>query len=117
MSPPKHNYDLIALDLDGTLIGPDGAVYVADWYNSIINHAQHDFRDPRRAHEPGARRGPSGQRWKSIRHAASGIERRRCECRRSAHDRLRYTHGRQGRGQRRPGQDLGGRLSVPEAQR
>ena len=34
-------------------IGPDGAVYVADWYNSIINHAQHDFRDPRRDHERG----------------------------------------------------------------
>ncbi|WP_146461783.1 PVC-type heme-binding CxxCH protein [Rubripirellula tenax] len=33
--------------------GPDGAVYVADWYNSIINHAQHDFRDPRRDHEHG----------------------------------------------------------------
>jgi putative heme-binding domain-containing protein len=29
-------------------IGPDGAIYVADWYNPIINHAQHDFRDPRR---------------------------------------------------------------------
>ncbi|MDB4384959.1 HEAT repeat domain-containing protein [Opitutaceae bacterium] len=34
-------------------VGPDGAVYVADWYNSIINHAQHDFRDPRRDHEHG----------------------------------------------------------------
>ena len=34
-------------------IGPDGAVYVADWYNSIINHANHDFRDPRRDHEHG----------------------------------------------------------------
>jgi putative heme-binding domain-containing protein len=34
-------------------IGPDGAVYVADWYNSIINHAQHNFRDPRRDHEHG----------------------------------------------------------------
>lgn len=34
-------------------IGPDGAVYVADWYNSIINHAQHDFRDPRRDNEHG----------------------------------------------------------------
>ncbi len=29
-------------------MGPDGAIYVADWYNPIINHAQHDFRDPRR---------------------------------------------------------------------
>jgi glucose/arabinose dehydrogenase len=34
-------------------VGPDGAAYVADWYNSIINHAQHDFRDPRRDHEHG----------------------------------------------------------------
>jgi putative heme-binding domain-containing protein len=36
-----------------TKIGPDGAVYVADWYNSIINHAQHNFRDPRRDHSHG----------------------------------------------------------------
>lgn len=36
-----------------TKIGPDGAIYIADWYNSIINHAQHDFRDPRRDHEHG----------------------------------------------------------------
>lgn len=36
-----------------TKIGPDGAIYVADWYNSIINHAQHDFRDPRRDHDHG----------------------------------------------------------------
>ncbi|MEM9280190.1 MAG: PVC-type heme-binding CxxCH protein [Verrucomicrobiota bacterium] len=34
-------------------MGPDGGVYVADWYNSIINHAQHDFRDPRRDHDHG----------------------------------------------------------------
>ena len=34
-------------------IGPDGAVYVADWYNSVINHASHDFRDPRRDHHHG----------------------------------------------------------------
>ncbi len=34
-------------------IGPDGAIYIADWYNSIINHAQHDFRDPRRDHGHG----------------------------------------------------------------
>ncbi|WP_144060045.1 PVC-type heme-binding CxxCH protein [Rhodopirellula sallentina] len=36
-----------------TKIGPDGAIYVADWYNSIISHASHDFRDPRRDHEHG----------------------------------------------------------------
>ena len=34
-------------------IGPDGAVYIADWYNSIINHANHNFRDPRRDHSHG----------------------------------------------------------------
>jgi putative heme-binding domain-containing protein len=34
-------------------VGPDGAIYVADWYNPIINHAQHDFRDPRRVEERG----------------------------------------------------------------
>ena len=34
-------------------IGPDGAVYVADWYNSIINHGKRDFRDPRRDHDHG----------------------------------------------------------------
>ena len=36
-----------------TKIGPDGAIYIADWYNSIINHGQHDFRDPRRDHSHG----------------------------------------------------------------
>ncbi len=34
-------------------VGPDGAVYVADWYNPIINHAQHDFRDARRDNQHG----------------------------------------------------------------
>ncbi len=34
-------------------IGPDGALYVADWYNLIIQHNQVDFRDPRRDHERG----------------------------------------------------------------
>jgi putative heme-binding domain-containing protein len=29
-------------------MGPDGAVYVCDWYNPIINHGEVDFRDPRR---------------------------------------------------------------------
>ena len=28
--------------------GPDGALYVADWSNPIINHGEVDFRDPRR---------------------------------------------------------------------
>ncbi|MDG1891562.1 MAG: HEAT repeat domain-containing protein [Verrucomicrobiota bacterium] len=29
-------------------MGPDGAVYVADWYNPIIQHGEVDFRDKRR---------------------------------------------------------------------
>ncbi len=34
-------------------MGPDGAIYVADWSNSIINHGEVDFRDPRRDHTSG----------------------------------------------------------------
>ncbi|QDT64118.1 PVC-type heme-binding CxxCH protein [Calycomorphotria hydatis] len=29
-------------------IGPDGALYIADWHNPIINHGEVDFRDARR---------------------------------------------------------------------
>ena len=29
-------------------VGPDGAIYVADWSNPIIQHGEVDFRDPRR---------------------------------------------------------------------
>lgn len=34
-------------------VGPDGAIYVADWSNPIIQHGEVDFRDPRRDHEHG----------------------------------------------------------------
>jgi putative heme-binding domain-containing protein len=34
-------------------MGPDGALYVADWYDLIIQHNQVDFRDARRDHERG----------------------------------------------------------------
>jgi len=34
-------------------MGPDGAIYVADWYNPIIQHGEVDFRDERRDHEHG----------------------------------------------------------------
>jgi glucose/arabinose dehydrogenase/azurin len=33
--------------------GPDGALYVADWYNPIINHGERALRDPRRDHTHG----------------------------------------------------------------
>jgi putative heme-binding domain-containing protein len=34
-------------------MGPDGALYVLDWYNIIIQHNQVNFRDPRRDHDHG----------------------------------------------------------------
>ncbi|MEC3880473.1 PVC-type heme-binding CxxCH protein [Parapedobacter sp. 10938] len=34
-------------------IGPDGAIYIADWYNPIIQHGEVDFHDPRRDKEHG----------------------------------------------------------------
>ncbi len=34
-------------------VGPDGAIYIADWYNPIIQHGEVDFRDPRRDHTHG----------------------------------------------------------------
>ncbi len=33
--------------------GPDGALYIADWFNPIIQHGEVDFRDPRRDHDHG----------------------------------------------------------------
>jgi len=34
-------------------VGPDGALYVADWSNAIIGHMQHHLRDPNRDHDHG----------------------------------------------------------------
>jgi glucose/arabinose dehydrogenase len=34
-------------------VGPDGAIYVADWYNPIIQHGEVDFYDPRRDQQHG----------------------------------------------------------------
>ncbi|MCD8534828.1 MAG: sorbosone dehydrogenase [Verrucomicrobia bacterium] len=34
-------------------LGPDGALYIADWSNPIIQHGEVDFRDPRRDHVNG----------------------------------------------------------------
>lgn len=34
-------------------MGPDGAIYVADWYNPIIQHGEVDFHDPRRDQQHG----------------------------------------------------------------
>lgn len=34
-------------------VGPDGAIYFADWHNPIIGHMQHHIRDPNRDHGHG----------------------------------------------------------------
>ncbi len=34
-------------------VGPDGAIYIADWYNPIIGHYQASLRDPNRDHAHG----------------------------------------------------------------
>jgi glucose/arabinose dehydrogenase len=33
--------------------GPDGALYICDWYNPLIGHMQHSIRDPNRDHTHG----------------------------------------------------------------
>ena len=33
--------------------GPDGALYVVDWWNPLIGHMQYSLRDPRRDHQHG----------------------------------------------------------------
>ncbi|MBA3937396.1 MAG: c-type cytochrome [Planctomycetes bacterium] len=35
------------------VFGADGALYIADWQNTIIGHMQHNIRDPRRDHSHG----------------------------------------------------------------
>src|SRR5207302_7051343 len=51
--------------------GPDGALYIADWSNPIINHCEVDFRDPRRDHEHGriwrlSMKGGAAGKWQSL---------------------------------------------------
>src|SRR5262249_44869416 len=33
--------------------GPDGALYIVDWFNPLIGHMQHSLRDPNRDHTHG----------------------------------------------------------------
>ncbi|RYD71735.1 MAG: sorbosone dehydrogenase, partial [Verrucomicrobiaceae bacterium] len=52
-------------------LGPDGALYVADWSNPVINHGEVDFRDPRRDKTRGriwriAKKGAPIATWKPL---------------------------------------------------
>jgi putative heme-binding domain-containing protein len=51
--PDLIRSDHIAFRPIDVKMGPDGAIYVADWYNPIIQHGEVDFRDPRRDTEHG----------------------------------------------------------------
>jgi len=33
--------------------GPDGALYICDWFNPLVGHMQHSLRDPQRDHNHG----------------------------------------------------------------
>ncbi|MBL9136255.1 MAG: hypothetical protein JNK85_10320 [Verrucomicrobiales bacterium] len=46
--------------------GPDGALYIADWSNPIIQHGEVDFRDPRRDKEHGRIWRVTGEAAKSV---------------------------------------------------
>ena len=35
------------------MLGPDGALYIADWFNPLVGHMQHSLRDPNRDHVHG----------------------------------------------------------------
>jgi len=37
----------------GLQFGPDGALYVVDWFNPLVGHMQHSLRDPNRDHTRG----------------------------------------------------------------
>jgi putative heme-binding domain-containing protein len=37
----------------GIMFGPDGALYIVDWFNPLIGHMQHSIRDPGRDHYHG----------------------------------------------------------------
>jgi putative heme-binding domain-containing protein len=52
-------------------LGPDGALYVADWSNPVINHGEVDFRDPRRDHHMGriwriTKKGAPAVKWEPL---------------------------------------------------
>lgn len=51
--PPLITSDNVAFRPIDIRFGPDGALYIADWYNPIIGHYQASFRHPNRDKEHG----------------------------------------------------------------
>ncbi len=51
--PPLITSDNVAFRPIDVRFGPDGALYIADWYNPIIGHYQASFRHPNRDKEHG----------------------------------------------------------------
>lgn len=46
--PPLIESTNIAFRIVDTRFGPDGALYLCDWFNPVIGHYQNSFRDPAR---------------------------------------------------------------------
>ena len=70
LQPPITTADATFRPIDLKL-GPDGALYIADWTNPIINHGEVDFRDPRRDHVHGriwrlAPKGSTPLKWEAM---------------------------------------------------
>jgi len=70
LQPPITTTDATFRPID-VKFGPDGALYIADWTNPIINHGEVDFRDPRRDHVHGriwrlAPKGSTPLKWESL---------------------------------------------------
>ncbi len=70
LQPPITTTDASFRPIDLKL-GPDGALYIADWTNPIINHGEVDFRDPRRDHVHGriwrlAPKGSTPLKWEPL---------------------------------------------------
>lgn len=51
--PPLITSDNVAFRPVDVRFGPDGALYIADWYNPIIGHYQASFRHPNRDRDHG----------------------------------------------------------------
>src|SRR6185369_5424065 len=52
VEPLVHSFDSNSRPVD-LEFGPDGALYIIDWFNPLIGHMQHSIRDPNRDHSHG----------------------------------------------------------------